>query len=338
MQKSRKSIESLARLNRQASERAFDIEDIEWSLSIDRTKEWIPEALSLLSFAPSYRLLDDQERRRCNQLSALGTCEQFVLFEQAVLRALPAVTRQCVLPAELRESLRCFAVEEEKHIQMFWRLLERSEPRFYPARRPMLASVSGLQGFTMNCALKHPQLFLAWIWLTIFLEERTLFVSREYMRAQREKPESIDPLHAQVHAFHFKDEVRHCQIDQHLLSVLYDPQPLWKKTLAGGMFARVLRIFVFPGRTARRSLEVLGREYPRLRARMIPNLLTELADIGRNPDFHRRLFGRSALPRTLELLSQYPEHAPAWRLLPAARSASSRTSARPCVAVIGDRR
>lgn len=313
---SRKPLASLARLNRQARERAFSIEAIDWSQPVDRTKPWIPELLGLLYYAPSYSLLDTSERRRYNQLSALGLCEQFILFEQMVISALTGVLARCELPAELREGLCCFVTDEEKHIEMFWRLLERSEPGFYPVRAPVLVSLSPLQDLLMNCAVNRPRLFLAWIWLTIFLEERTLFVSRQYLEAQRKAPGLIDPLHAQVHAFHFMDEVRHCQIDQHLLDVLYDPQPYWKKKLCGAMFHHALRAFVFPGRSTRRILNVLGNEFPRLRQKIIPGLIDELPHIGRNAEFHRRLFNRAALPRTLGLLSQYSEHAAARRLLP----------------------
>ncbi|HSS65269.1 MAG TPA: diiron oxygenase [Gammaproteobacteria bacterium] len=323
----RKPIESLARLNRQARERSFDIEDIDWGRSVERARPWMPEPLGLLYYATSYRRLDAGVRRRYNQLAALSLCEQFILFEQAVIRALPGVLARRDLPAELRESLRHFIVEEQKHIEMFWRLLERSEPGFYRKRTPKLALPSLFHSVMMDCAVSSPRLFLAWIWLTIFLEERTLFVSRQFLRAQRQMPETIDPLHAEVHAFHFKDEVRHCQIDQHLLTVLYDPQPRWKKSLCGEMFHHALRAFVFPGRSTRRILALLGKELPYLRDSVIPRLLAELPQIGASPEFHMNLFSPTALPRTLRLISLYPEHAEARRLLPLAPWALTRSDA-----------
>jgi len=336
--KSRKPIESLARLNRQAHERAFDVDDIDWSVPVDRAKNWIPEDLAPLTFTPSYALLDAEERRRYNQLFALGTCEQFILFEQAVIRALPCILTRCALPPELRESLRCFIAEEQKHIEMFWRLLERSEPDLYATRTPKLACFSGVPGFLLSRAVAYPQLFLAWIWLTIFLEERTLFLSRQYIEARRRSPGSVDALHAEVHEFHFKDEVRHCQIDQHLLDVLYDPQPSWKRRLCGMTFVHTLRAFVFPSRTTRRIFGVLGKEHPRLRDRIIPRLSAELPEIGRDVRFHRRLFSRTSLPRTLRLLSQYPEHAAVWRLLPLAGREQLESDAEPHAAIACHRR
>jgi hypothetical protein len=336
--KSTKRIESLARLNRQARERAFDVEDIDWRVPVDRAKNWIPEDLAPLSFAPSYGLLDTDERQRYNQLFALGTCEQFILFEQAVIRALACILDRCTVPAELRESLGCFVAEEQKHIEMFWRLLEICEPDFYATRTAKLACLSGLPGFLLNRAVGNPRLLLAWIWLTIFLEERTLFVSRRYIEARRSAPDSIDALHAEVHAFHFRDEVRHCQIDQHLLDALYDPQPTWKRKLCGMTFVHALRAFVFPSRTTHRILDVLGSEHSRLRERIIPRLLAELPEIGRDVRFHRRLFSRGSLPRTLRLLSQYPEHAAVWRMLPVARREQFAKDTRRHAAVAAHRR
>ena len=354
MAQSRKPIESLARLNRQAHERAFEVEDIDWSVPVERTKNWIPDDLAPVSFMPSYALLGNEERRRYNQLFALGTCEQFILFEQAIIRALPRILDRCTLPAELRESLRYFVAEEQKHIEMFWRLLERSEPELYATRTPRLACFSGVPGFLLNRAVGHPRLFLAWIWLTIFLEERTLFLSRQYVDAQRRAPGSIDALHTEVHAFHFRDEVRHCQIDQHLLDVLYDPQPAWKRRLCGMtfaralhggavplfeiVFARALHAFIFPSRTTRRIFDVLETEHPRLRARIIPRLSAELREIGRDVRFHQRLFSRTALPRTLSLLSQYPEHAAVWRMLPVANREQHERNAELHAAVACQRR
>ena len=93
--------------------------------------------------------------------------------------------------------------------------------------------------------------------------------------------------------------------------MLYDPQPEWKKKLCARMFHHALRAFVFPGRSTRRVLELLGAEFPYLRQTAIPRLLAALPEIGASPQFHTALFGPTALPRTLRLISQYPEHAAA---------------------------
>ena len=52
--KPRKSIDSLATLNRKSRELAFGLEDIDWSVEVDRTKPWAPEEIGPLWFVPSF--------------------------------------------------------------------------------------------------------------------------------------------------------------------------------------------------------------------------------------------------------------------------------------------
>jgi hypothetical protein len=318
----RRRLDSLHALNRKARETAFGVDDLDWSLEVDRTKPWEPDDLSALCFVPAFRSLNAEQRRRCNQLHALGVCEQFIWFEQQLIRTVSQVLQINTLPAPLEEALAHFVAEETKHIAMFWRLLERSEPLWYRERTPRLFRVSPLQQFAMDRGGENPQTFIAWVWLAIFVEERTLYLSRLHVQAARRDPGKIDPLHAQVHHFHFLDEARHHQLDQHLLTWLYDPQPQWKKKLSALMFRQVLQSFV-GGRMAPSIVAQLGREYPGLRGKVLPCMLAELREIKRNPDYHRKLFSNAVQPHTLALLAQYPEHDNLWGLLPAAQRSAS---------------
>ncbi len=316
----RRNLEPLRTLNRRARERAFGLEDLDWSLEVDRGKPWEPEGLGALWFLPSFAALAPEERLRCNQLHALGVCEQFVWFERQLLRAIGNVLRERhPLPAPLAEALGHFAAEERKHIDMFWRLLERSEPAWYAGHAPRLFHIGVAPQFAMDRVTANPRTFLAWIWLAILVEERTLFFSREHLRAARGAPGSIDALHAQVHEFHFRDESRHYHLDQHLLTWLYDPQPRWKKALAAAMFRRMMRAYVAASRTAARILAQLAREFPRLRGAPVARLRAELSGVGRDESYHRRLFSRAALPHTFALLAEYREHGRLWELFPVAR-------------------
>jgi hypothetical protein len=314
----RKRLDSLQALNRRSREDAFSEHDIDWSLAVDRAKPWEPDELGALWFVPAFGLLDAEQRRRCNQLHALGVCEQFVWFEQQLICAIGNVLAAGGLPALLDEALRHFIREEQKHIAMFWRLLEKSEPAWYRQRAPRLFVVSAPQQFAMERMSASPHVLLAWIWLAILVEERTLYLSRLHIQAANKAPGEIDALHTQVHSFHFRDEVRHYQLDQHLLSCLYDPQPRWKKRVAAFMFRQFVRSYVAARRTATRILSQLGQEYPALRARALPRMLVEIKDIPRNLDYHRKFFSTAAQPHTLALLAEYAEHDALWPLLPAA--------------------
>lgn len=322
MQTMRKPLERLEVLNRRARSNAFSAEDIDWSLAVDPTKPWEPDELGALWFLPSFAALRAEQRLRCNQLHAIGICEQFVWFERELIRAIGNVLRCArAVPPPLGEALRHFMVEEEKHVEMFWRLLERSQPGWYRSRSPKVFRVSPLQQFGMDRVVDHPQLLISWVWLAIFVEERTLYLSRLHMSAAKEQPGRIDPLHSQVHSFHFRDEVRHYQLDQHLLTWLYDPQPRWKKQLSAFLFRRFVRSYVAARRTATRIVAHLGIEFPGLRAAVLPRMLAELRDIARQQRYHRKHFSPAAMPHTLKLLAEYPEHDGLWQLLPAAREA-----------------
>ena len=314
MTRPRKSIEALSALNRKSCELAFAVEDLDWSIEVDRSKPWAPEEIGPLWFIPSVTLLTDAHRLRCNQLHALGLCEKFIWFEQQVIRSLTNVLRTQNVPHSLREALWHFIREEDKHMEMFWRLLEKSEPDWYRSHKPKLFGVSTLQQFGMDRVVANPEVLLAWIWLAIFVEERTLFLSRLYIKAAKEAPGRIDALHTQVHDYHFRDEARHYQLDQHLLTWLYDPQPRWKKTLCAVVFRQMVRSYVSAGRAAPRILAQLGCEFPELRSAVIPRMLAELPYVGSSEQYHRKLFSRDALPHTLALLAEYPEHDRLWEL------------------------
>lgn len=312
--KPRRSIDSLAVLNRKSCELAFGLEDIDWSFEADRTKPWAPEGFGPICYLSGFALLDEAERLRCNQFQALSLCEQFIWLERHVIHPLTRVLEGRDVPQPLREAMWHFIREEDKHIEMFWRVLERSEPDWYRSRIPRLFRVSPLQQFGIERVVENPRVLVAWIWLTIFVEERTLYLARRYIEAENETPGRIDRLHTQLHQFHFRDEARHYQLDQHVLTWLYDPQPHWKKKLSAWIFHYMMRCYANPRHSARAVLAQLAREFPRLRKDIVPRLLAELTQVGRNEEFHRKHFSRSALPRTLALLAEYPEHDRLWTL------------------------
>lgn len=321
--RTRRTLDSLETLNGKSRALAFSLNDIAWGTAVNRDRHWLPDRVTPLGFLPSYVLLDATEQRRCNQLHALGVCEQFIWLERYVVMApVLATLRRSGLPQTLREALWHFVEEEDKHIAMFWRLLEKSEPGWYPPHRPRLFNVSPLQQSIVSFFAIFPTLLLAWIWLAIFVEERTIFLSREYARSRRSSPHAVDELHTRIHELHMVDEARHYQLDQHLLTWLYDREPAWKKKLCGRVFYHAMRSYVFPHRTAYRILDAMEREFPRLRAVIAPQLRSELTGIGHDIAFHRRLFSHDALPRTMALLAEYPEHDRLWTLFLAGQKES----------------
>jgi hypothetical protein len=305
----------LSVLNRQARERAYGCEDIDWARAADRARPWAPEGVGALWFVPSYPALDAAQRLRCNQLHALSHCEKLVWFEMQVVRAAGSVLRAGAAPAPLAEALRHFVQEEAKHIEMFRRLMHASEPEWYRRSDTRLFAPSSMQRAAMALVVDHPGTALVWVWLLIFIEERALYLARLYMDAARRAPGEVDALHADVHRFHFLDEVRHQHLGRHLLEWLYDSQPRWKKKVCAWAFRRAMRSYVAAGSAAPPILDQLAREFPGMPAALIARLRSEVARVARDPDYHRALFGRAAMPRTLALVARYPEHDALWNVL-----------------------
>jgi hypothetical protein len=312
---SRLGIETLEALNRKSVSMAYGIDALDWARPVDRTKHWSPVGIAPLVHLPSYARLSEAAKLRYNQLFALGVCEQFVWFEQhllvVVLKNLLATEPD--IPPLLREAIQHFIVEEDKHSEMFWRMCEKAEPTLYPTRRFRFFNTSRLQGLAMGFMLERPRAFLLWIWAAIFFEERTVDYCRQYRRSEKTQPGFLDASFVELHEFHFKDEARHYQLDQHLLTWLYDPEPMWKRRLAARMFKVLMKAYVSPRRTSHVVLDRLAEELPD-QAPVLAALRRELPQLRTNRSFHQAAFSRDAVPRTMDLFAEYPEHDGLWEL------------------------
>jgi hypothetical protein len=308
-------LNSLDRLNQLAHKNAFGVEDIDWSRPIQRDSLWGPECLAPLTYLPAYDLLNDDEQRRLNQLFSLGVCEQFIWLEENILvRTLRQVLARWSMSDGLRTALKFFIEEEMKHTEMFWRTLEKAEPDWYRERHFQLFSTTGVQAILVNHIIQNPTLFLVWIWMAIFFEERTVNYCQHYRRAYHQDPDSIDPTFIDLHKYHFMDEARHFQLDQYLLTECYDKQPPWKRKLAGRMFYYVMKSYTAPRRTSWRILEILGQEYPRLSESIIPTFLEQIPLLATSEAFHRMAFSRESVPKTMALFAEYDELDRLWPL------------------------
>lgn len=311
----RKDIDSLQRLNQLASKNAYDIEDLDWSLNVDRSKLWAPPAMSPLTYLPSFDRLDEAQQLRYNQIFALAICEQFIWFEtNFLIDAMESVVRQFNVPDEMVTAVNFLTDEEIKHTRMFWRLLQKSEPEWYAQREFRIFRMTPGQQLVTRAMLSWPKHILVWIWIAIFFEERTTDYCRQYVQFDRQNPDSLDPSFLQVHRFHFRDEARHFQLDQHLLSWVYDRAPRWKCRLAGQMFYRVMRGYTAPRNTALQTLRQLAREFPDLNQSVVPALVRELPLLGQSREYHQMAFSRKAVKNSLALFAEYPELDCLWPL------------------------
>ncbi|MDC3378898.1 diiron oxygenase [Planctomycetota bacterium] len=312
----RQDLETLEALNRKSVDLAFEVDDLDWARPLDRTKMWSPTDIAPLTHLPSFDLLSDPAKLRYNQLFAMGICEQFTWFEQdllvPVLKTLLRTQRN--MPPLLREALHHFMEEEYRHSEMFWRMLEKSEPDWYQTRKFRLFNVSKTQDKLLHFLLDRPRFFLLWIWVVIFFEERTVDYCRRYHKLNKKEPDLLDANYVEVHYFHFRDEARHYQLDQHLLTWLYDTEPYWKRKMAASMFYRLMRSYTSPKRTSIRVMEVLGREFPEIQKEAVPKLTAELPMLRTSESFHRAAFSRAAVGKSMALFAEYPELDSIWDL------------------------
>ena len=312
---SRNNPVSLQRLNRLAAEHAYDIEDLDWSLEADRGKLWAPPAMSPLTYLPSFERLDSAQQLRYNQIFAMAICEQFIWFETTFLiEALRSMVSYFDVPDEMLTAIDFLIREESKHTRMFWRQLEKSEPQWYAQRRLRIFRTTPGQRMLTRTILRWPRHLLVWIWIAIFFEERATDYCRQYVQFDRQNPDALDPSFLQIHRFHFRDEARHFQLDQHLLGQFYDRAPSWKCRLAGKMFYRVMRGYTSPSNTVLQTLRQLGREYPELNRELLPALVRELPMLGQSREYHQMAFSRKAVKNSLALFAEYPEMDCLWPL------------------------
>ncbi len=310
-------IDKLNQLNSQSEKNFFDIDDMDWSQKVDHTIDWVPEEMNYLSYLPSYQRLEEKYRIRYNHLYALSVCEQFVWLEKNLLAGILTDGMSTHdLPKELATGMEHFYTEEEKHGEMFWRTLEKAEPDWYLNNRTFkIFKTNFLQDLFFSMITKYNTVFLVWIWLALFFEERTLDFSKKYQKNYMNNKSKLDFNFWQVHYFHLKDEIRHCQMDEIFLAQYYNSAPKWKRSLCGHMFNKLIAAYLAPHRNAKRMLNILQEEFPELKeSPIINNLISELPLLKLDENFQEIVLGKKAIGGTLKLMAKYDEFNPIWRL------------------------
>lgn len=308
-------VERLQRLNKQSVDRAFTVEALDWTKPIDKSLKWTPDEMITISYLPSYDLLTNAQKLRFNQLIGLSICEQFIWFENVLLNpALRSCKRIYKLNPEMNEAIDHFMEEEDKHGEIFLRMLMKAEPENYSKENPLrIFKLSKTQNFIMKIVTKFPQIFLWWIWIALFFEERTLDISKKYNKALKEK--DVDWNFWQCHYYHMLDEVRHQQIDECFLATFYNKaNPILRKINAK-VFINFISSYFGPKRMATRILELMQEEFDDLSTETINTLKDEFDTLRTNVEFQRSAFSRQGLGRTYELLAQYDEMDDFWDLL-----------------------
>lgn len=300
----------LETLKRRADQNAFDIDAIEWSRGVDFTRLFFPEHLTPLSHAAVYAELTQEERLTYNQLYGQAINEQFIFLEDRFLVRVVGGLRKRTkldLPADLLDSLDVFLVEEVKHTEMFRRLARATDPVRYGAADFFFLRLGRAEDAMLKFMAARPDFFVFWCWMALAFEEKTVDYYRHYQRHLKERPDApLDPLYTEVHRFHMLDEVRHVQIDHHLVKVFYDRCGSLLRGVNVRLLARTLSAYTRPKRTNMRIVEELARCHPRLAPR-VEDMKTQLRALASCSAWQEITYSRKNAPQTFALFDEYPE-------------------------------
>lgn len=297
-------------LKRRADQNAYSIDDLEWSRGVDFERHFFPEHLTPLSHTAVYAQLGPDERRIYNQLYGQMVNEQFIFLEDRFLVRMVGNLRRSTrldLPADLLEALDVFVEEEVKHTEMFRRLARLTCPERYERSDYHFLRLGRAEDALLGFMARRPDFFVFWCWMALAFEEKTVDYYRHYQRHQKERPDlPLDPLYTDVHRLHMLDEVRHVQIDHHLIHAFYDRCGALLRGLNVRLLARTLRAYTRPARTNMRIVEDLARRCPRL-APLLGDMKAQLRALGRSADWQSIVYSRKNAPQTFALFDEYPE-------------------------------
>ena len=288
MQKKCKKISSLdlEEINRQSRTNGFSLDDISFEGAPLSDSLWMPNSMLPTSYLPSFQALSEKLKIKFNQMYAQAICEQFIWFEKELISPILSryIERKQLSP-DLKEALLHFIHEEDKHSELFWEVLKYSQPDFYE-KNPSQFQYFHLNihhKVFINTIITHPEQFLAWIWMSIFFEERTIEFSRKYLRESK----NLDPVFCRAHHLHLLDESRHVQIDQYLLRHFYDQTPKIKKIIAVWTFQLLLRSYTSPRRISKNIIRKLATAFP-MDENSLLRLKKELPLLATHPEFQEK--------------------------------------------------
>jgi hypothetical protein len=305
-----KNVLALDTLKKRADQNAFGIDEIDWSKGVDRTRLFFPEHLTPLSHTALWAELEPAERLTYNQLYGTAINEQFVFLEDRFLVRVVGGLRERTkldLPPDLLDALDVFLEEEVKHTEMFRRLARLTDPATYEKSDFFFLKLGRAEDAMLAFMAKRPDFFVFWVWMALAFEEKTVDYYRHYQRHAKERPDApLDPLYTDVHRYHMLDEVRHVQIDHHLVHHFYDRCGALLRGVNVKLLARTLRAYTRPRRTNMRIVEELVRRHPRLAPRLTM-MKEQLRALAACRDWQEITYSRKNAPQTFALFDAYPE-------------------------------
>ncbi len=274
---------------------------------VDHARWFVCPTLTPLYYASCYQTLSEPQQKRYNQLTALCFNELIAFFEQSFAASvLAAISR--LRPGQIDQSLKTclqgFLRDEQQHIA-YWRDLNRATaPQVYARGGPWILRFSPLATRSLRCLTAQPLRFPVVFWVMLALEERSLEISRRCLALD---PAQMDPCYRAVYQHHLRDEVRHVELDHHLIERFYAPQPLyWRRWNARILRSLIGRYFLPPIRSAVRVVRRWVEQCPELAPRL-PEFEQQLRWVGQNPKYVEMMYSRASTPQTFALFDRFEE-------------------------------
>jgi hypothetical protein len=290
---------------------------IDWLTPIDRARWYFCETLTPLYYTPVYDEIAPEHRRRYNQLTGMLANEVIALLETQFLHAaLRAVESGIGQDAELRAAVLRFRDDERRHAEIWRRLNCLSEPEWYSKARFHLVRVPPAAAVLSRVVARHPVAFPVVFWIQLVQEERSVEFSRRCMRMPADR---IEPRYAAAYAAHIHDEVRHVQIDRHLIERFYACRSTAVRRATARLFRWIVgSMLLTPVHSSMRVVERLTTEYPDLKP-LLPRIRRELYGLAHHDEYHQMMYSRKTTPVTFSLFDRFEEFHQMRRVLRAYR-------------------
>lgn len=297
----------LERLVPHATAADTSTEHFDFTTPIDLSRWFVCPTLTPLYYAPIYSQFEERHQRRYNQLTALSFSELIGYFETTFAASvLAAITKSRIRAADqpLVNCLETFVAEEERHSDWWLRLNRLSAPELYAETNRAIIRISFIARHLLRQLTSHSFAFPFVYWVMLALEERSLDISRRCMRMPTSQ---IEPRYLAIYRAHLSHEVRHVQIDWHLIERFYATRSAAVRRLNASMFRVAMRRFFLPPvYSAARVISQLVTEHPELKSRG-PLMLQQLHHVGHHPAYQEMMYSRESTPITFALFDHFPE-------------------------------
>jgi len=269
---------------------------------IDRSQPFLcPSVVPLHYTAASLRLTPPQALR-ANQISGLCFNELITFFEAAFAPAVLAALRRRSVPEDLAACLDHFLADEARHSQMFQRLNRLSAPGWYERGPFHVVSIPRRVRLATAALARYPGAFPAVLFLMLALEEHSIEVSRRCAALRA----GLEPHWAAAYRAHLEDEVRHVQVDWHLIERFHAGGSWRRRANAALVAVGIGRFLLAPSRSGARVVAHLVAEFPELRP-AAADMVRELRALDGSAEYQAMMYSRETTPLTFALFDRFPE-------------------------------